>query len=179
MNSRVPEWLAFVAAVVAMSSAQAQSTLPNGSQYPYWSSAPSSFSGSTVTVPVPGISPNMISNASQSPPSGASMGNIGGGYTLPYLTSRDIALPKRGGTDNKAHIWLKVPENAEVWVNGVKTRQTGETRYFFSPPLEPGKKYSYQMRVLWKKDGKPVEETQRLLVQAGATIRREITAPPK
>jgi uncharacterized protein (TIGR03000 family) len=87
-----------------------------------------------------------------------------------------MAMPKRGATDNRAHIWLKVPENAEVWVNGVKTKQTGESRYFYSPELETGKKYNYQMRVLWKKDGKPVEETQRILVQAGATIRRDFTA---
>jgi len=174
MNRPLSAWLAFGAAVLAASSAQAQSSYPNGSPYPYWSSAPSGYSPSRVTVPVPGASPN-ISNAAQSPPSPAGMGNIGGRYTLPYVTSRDITLPKISGTDNKAHIWLKVPENAEVWVNGVKTKQAGESRYFFSPPLEPGKKYSYQMRVLWKKDGKPVEETQRILVQAGATIRHDLT----
>jgi uncharacterized protein (TIGR03000 family) len=177
MNRRFSVWLAFVAAALAGSSARAQSTNPNGSPYPYWNAAPQSYSPSRVTVPVPGASPN-ISNAAQSPPTGASMGNIGGGYTLPYLTSRDIALPK-SGANNKAHILLRVPQDAEVWVNGVKTKQTGESRYFFSPPLEPGKKYSYLMRVLWKKDGNPVEESQRLLVQAGATIRRDFTAPPK
>jgi uncharacterized protein (TIGR03000 family) len=174
MNRALAAWLAFGIAVLAASSVHAQSTPPNGSQYPYWSSAPSGYSGSNVTVPVPRASPN-ISNAAQSPPMGASTGNIGGAYTLPHLTSRDIALPNGGGTDNKAHIWLRVPENAEVWVNGVKTKQTGESRYFFSPPLEPGKKYSYQMRVLWKKGDKPVEETQRILVQAGTTIRRDFT----
>jgi uncharacterized protein (TIGR03000 family) len=178
MNRPVLGWLSIMAAVLAANSAQAQSTSPNGSQYPYWSSAPSSYSGSNVTVPVPRASPN-ISNASQSPPTGASMGKIGGAYNLPYSTSRDTALPKSGGTDNKARIWLRVPKNAEVWVNGVKTKQTGETRYFYSPALEPGKKYSYQMRVLWKKGEKPVEETERILVQAGATIRRDFTTPSK
>ena len=168
----VCRWLttAFVAVVVAAGSVQAQ--------YPYWATAPQSYSGSRVSIPVPGMSPNTISNASQSPPSPTSMGgSIGGGYVPPSLTARDIALPQRERTDmyNKAHIWLRVPADAEIWVNGVKTKQTGESRYFFSPPLTPGKKYSYQMRVLWKKDGKPVEETQRILVQAGATIRRDFT----
>lgn len=184
MSHLVPIWrklgLAFVAALLAVSSAQAQSTNPNGSPYPYWSSAPQSYSGSQVTIPVPGISPNMISNASQSPPSptGGSF-NLGGGYIPPSLTSRDLALPLRERADNKAHIWLRVPESAEIWVNGVKTRQTGESRYFYSPSLAPGKKFSYQMRIRWTKDGKPVEETQNLLVQAGATIRRDFTAPSK
>ncbi len=161
-------WTAVVAALLAVSSAQGQ--------YPYWSSAPQSYPGSQVTVPVPGMSPNVISNASRAPsPTGGNY-NLGGGYIPPSLTSRELALPPKERPDTKAHIWLRVPENAEVWVNGVKTKQSGESRYFFSPPLVPGKKYSYQMRVRWTKDGKPVEETQDILVQAGATIRRDFTS---
>jgi uncharacterized protein (TIGR03000 family) len=93
----------------------------------------------------------------------------------PFLTARDIALPKRNAPDpdNKAHIWLRVPADAEVWVGDVKTKQSGDSRYFFSPPLTPGKKYAYEMRIRWMKDGKPVEEKQRILVQAGETIRRD------
>jgi uncharacterized protein (TIGR03000 family) len=94
---------------------------------------------------------------------------IGGGFVLPFMTVSDATL------DNKAHIWLRVPKSAEIWVNGVKTKQSGELRYFFSPPLTLGKKYSYQMRLRWMKDGKPVEETQRILVQPNLTIRRDFT----
>jgi uncharacterized protein (TIGR03000 family) len=181
MNRLVPFWrrlgTALVAAFLAVSSARAQS---NGSQYPYWGTAPQSYSGSQITVPVPGMSPNVISNASQAPPSPTSGSfNIGGRYIPPFLTSRDLALPQRERANTQAHIWLRVPENAEVWVNGVKTKQTGESRYFFSPPLASGKKYSYQMRVRWMKDGKAVEETQNILVYAEATIRRDFTAPSK
>jgi len=162
-------WTALAAALLAVGSAQGQ--------YPYWDSAPQSYSGSQIPVPVPGISPNIISGASQSPPTLAGVNyNIGGGYIPPSLTSRELSLPQRERPDTKAHIWLRVPENAEIWVNGVKTKQSGESRYFFSPPLAPGKKYSYQMRVRWTKDGKPVEETQDILVQAGATIRRDFTS---
>jgi uncharacterized protein (TIGR03000 family) len=182
MKSPVPGWLrlpsALVAAVLLCGSLQAQATNPNGTQYPYWDTAPQSFRGSQVTVPVPGMSPNAISNAAQSPPTSAGLGaGIGGGYVPPFLTSRDITLPRRqpSEADNKAHIWLRVPADAEVWVEGVKTKQTGETRYFFSPPLTPGKKFAYQMRIRWMKDGKPAEETKRILVQAGETIRRDFT----
>jgi uncharacterized protein (TIGR03000 family) len=144
--------------------------LPGSTQYPYWASAPQSFAPSRVTVPVPGPSPFIISNAARSAPPQTSVGvGLGGGFILPFMTVRDAPL------DNKAHIWLRVPESAEIWVNGVKTKQTGESRYFFSPPLTAGKKYSYQIRLRWMKDGKPVEETQRILVQAGQTIRRDFT----
>lgn len=178
MKMLVPVWqqlgMALLAAVLAAGSAHAQ--------YPYYGTAPQSYSGSRVTVPVPGISPNMISNASQSPASSVGRGvGIGGGYVPPSLTARDIALPQRQRIDtgNKAHIWLRVPVDAEIWVNGVKTKQSGESRYFFSPPLTPGKKYNYQMRLRWTKDGKPVEEKESILVQAGQTIRRDFTAAEK
>ena len=143
---------------------------PGSTMYPYWASAPMSFAPSRVTVPVPGPSPFTISNAARSAPTQTSVGvGIGGGFILPFMTVRDAIL------DNKAHIWLRVPQSAELWINGVKTKQTGELRHFFSPPLTAGKKYSYQMRLRWMKDGKPVEETQSIPVQAGLTIRRDFT----
>jgi uncharacterized protein (TIGR03000 family) len=169
---------ALVAAVFSAGSVQAQGTNPNGTQYPYWDTAPQSFSGSRITIPVPGINPNMLSNAARSGAMAPGTSGIGGGYAPPRITSLDLRLPRRPNTDDdtKAHIWLRLPENADVWVNGVKTKQTGESRYFYSPPLVPGKKYSYDMRVRWMEDGKPVEKTQRVLVQAGETIRRDFTS---
>lgn len=185
MNSPVPAWRGPLTAIFALAFASpsvlAQAPNPNGSSYPYWATAPQSYSGSAVRVPVPGMSPNAISNASQSQPTSAGLGYaIGGGYAPPSITSLDLRLPKRVSTeaDTKAHIWLRLPENADVWVNGVKTKHTGELRYYFSPPLAPGKKYAYQMRIRWMKEGKPVEETQRILVQAGETMRRDFTRLP-
>ena len=149
-------------------SAPAAPGAPGSTQYPYWTSAPMSFNPSRVTVPVPGPSPFTISNAARSAPIQTNVGvAVGGGFILPFMTARDAPL------DNKAHIWLRVPKSAEIWVNGVKTKQTGESRYFYSPPLELGKKYSYEMRVRWMEDGKAVEKTQRILVHAAETIRRD------
>jgi uncharacterized protein (TIGR03000 family) len=144
--------------------------LPGNQNYSYWGTAPSSFAPSQLTIPVPGPSPYTISNAAQSAPTQTSVGvGLGGGFIPPFVTVREATF------DNMAHLWLRVPKSAEIWVNGVKTKQTGESRYFFSPPLTPGKQYSYQMRLRWMKDGKPVEETQRILVQAGLTIHRDFT----
>ncbi len=170
--------LALAAVVLAGSAVQAQST---GQPYPYRATAPQGYQGSRVTDPVPGMSPDTISKAARSSPSnqGGSSSAIGGAY-LPPLDARPVpGTGKRIGADNKAHIWLRVPADADIWVDGFKTKQSGESRYFFSPPLTPGRKYSYSVRVRWKKDGKPVEETQRIIVQAGATIRRDLTHSEK
>jgi uncharacterized protein (TIGR03000 family) len=177
---------ALAAAFSIVSSALAQSTGSDGTYYPYWSSAPQSYRGSSLTIPVPGISPNLISNAARSTPfdpdrSMYRSSNIGGGFIPPYLTAIDINLSHlrktQMETDNRAHIWLRVAENADVWVNGAKTRQAGESRYYYSPPLTPGRQYAYEMRIRWMKDGKPVEETQRVLVYAGSRTHRDFTEP--
>jgi uncharacterized protein (TIGR03000 family) len=196
MRKPVPVWqgpaAALLAVVVAADTVQAQApgtpevsirgnlslsqapVIPGGpgsTTYPYWATAPQSFAPSRVTVPVPGLSPYTISNAARSAPTQTSVGvGSSGGFTLPFMTVGDAALEY-----NKAYIRLRVPKSAEIWVDGVKTKQTGELRYFFSPPLTPGKKYSYQMRLRWMKDGKPVEETHSILVEAGQTIRRDFT----
>jgi uncharacterized protein (TIGR03000 family) len=61
-----------------------------------------------------------------------------------------------------------VPEGAEVWFNGAKTRQTGTRRGFESPPLEPGERYGYDVKARWKQDGKTVERTFHVPVNAGS-----------
>ena len=173
--------LAVAAAVFLAGSAAGQSS---GSPYPYWGSAPESYRGSSLRVPVPGPSLLSISNASRSTPFDPDRAlyrrsAIGGGFLPPSLTARDIDLrflqSNRAAMDTRAHIWLYLPAKAEVWMNGVKTRQTGESRYYYSPPLTPGREYAYQMRIHWLKDGKPVEKTERILVHAGTSVRRDVT----
>jgi uncharacterized protein (TIGR03000 family) len=60
-----------------------------------------------------------------------------------------------------------LPEHAVVWVAGTRTRSTGRTRYFQSPPLPSGRKYDYRVRVAWIEDGRWVSQTRKVPVQAG------------
>jgi uncharacterized protein (TIGR03000 family) len=100
------------------------------------------------------------------------------GYYSPAALEEAATLftpspPKQ--SDNTAYITLQVPANAEVWFNGETTKQTGPTRHFDSPPLQPGKSYFYTLRVRWQKDGKAVEETRRVNVRANDRVSLELT----
>jgi uncharacterized protein (TIGR03000 family) len=66
-----------------------------------------------------------------------------------------------------AHFTVEVPANAEVYLEGVRTRQTGPQRVFASPPLSPGRQYIYEVRARWVENGQPVEQTRNLVVTAG------------
>jgi uncharacterized protein (TIGR03000 family) len=98
-----------------------------------------------------------------------------------FLSDASILLPGSNYTprpDNRAHIWLRVPADAEVWFEGEKTKQTGTLRYFFSPPLPASQKHTYQVRVRWTQDGKPVERKERIDVRAGGSVRLDLTQAP-
>jgi uncharacterized protein (TIGR03000 family) len=73
---------------------------------------------------------------------------------------------------------LRVPADAEVWFDGEPTKQTGTLRHFTSPPLTPGKRFVYEIRARWTRDGKPAEETRRLHVHANEWLNLDFTKPP-
>jgi uncharacterized protein (TIGR03000 family) len=67
-----------------------------------------------------------------------------------------------------ARIELTVPASAEVWLDGNKTQQTGNTRLFVTPPLEPTKPFTYDLRVRWTAAGGIiVDVTRPIQVRAG------------
>jgi len=70
-----------------------------------------------------------------------------------------------------------VPCDAEVWLEGQKTQQSGEMRTFISPPLEPGGDYEYTIRARWKEGGKDVEQEQKVIVHAGSRKLVRFPAP--
>jgi uncharacterized protein (TIGR03000 family) len=69
---------------------------------------------------------------------------------------------------NRAIIDVRVPADAEILFEGDKTSQTGANRAFVSPALQPGRTFTYEIRAKWTgTDGKPVEQTRQVKIQAG------------
>lgn len=68
---------------------------------------------------------------------------------------------------NVALVIAHVPEDARIWFEGDPTELTGTLRYFTSPPLKPGKGYTYAVQVQWYEDGHWVSQRHALPVRAG------------
>jgi uncharacterized protein (TIGR03000 family) len=165
--------LALVASTLSASSAAAQ---PPGNRYPYYDTAPGTYprpGANLPTLPPPGA-PRDAFRPSPWVFGGAGVGAFGG---APYSYLYDARQPagRPAPPDNRARIWLAVPADAEVWFDGEPTKQTGGLRQFVSPPLAPGRSYTYAVRVRWTKDGQPVEEERRISVRAGAWSRFDFT----
>jgi uncharacterized protein (TIGR03000 family) len=87
---------------------------------------------------------------------------------LPRTTTITTELPagvRASGTS--AVININVPQSAELRIQGRKMTMTGGERQFVSPPLDPGQRYSYNVTATWNENGKPITQTQRVIVRAG------------
>jgi uncharacterized protein (TIGR03000 family) len=72
-----------------------------------------------------------------------------------------------------------VPADAEVSFDGTRTSQTGTRRSFKTPPLKPGSSFYYTVRARWTRDGKPIDQTRKVVVKAGASVRVDFTKPER
>jgi uncharacterized protein (TIGR03000 family) len=73
---------------------------------------------------------------------------------------------------------VKVPQpGAEVFVDGVKTAQTGTDRLFESPVLEGGKAFQYELTARWVQGGVVQEKKKTVTGTPGEVVRVDFTAP--
>jgi uncharacterized protein (TIGR03000 family) len=100
--------------------------------------------------------------------------------TTPYIP----VLPSRldgGATTTQPSgavtVTVHVPADADVWFDGDATKQQGEWREFASPPLTPGKDYSYDVRARWTVGGKAVDQTRTVVVHANDKVEVDFTRP--
>jgi uncharacterized protein (TIGR03000 family) len=72
---------------------------------------------------------------------------------------------------NKAHIVLRVPSNAQVTFDGQSTTSQGPLRAYVSPPIDPNKDYTYNVKAQWTQDGRQVTQDRQVRVRAGQIAR--------
>jgi uncharacterized protein (TIGR03000 family) len=66
-----------------------------------------------------------------------------------------------------ATIVVSLPADAKLSVEDQPTTSKSERRTFVSTPLQSGRQYYYTLKAEINRDGKPVTETRRVIVQAG------------
>src|SRR5262249_48369023 len=61
-------------------------------------------------------------------------------------------------------------DDAKISFDGSMTVQRGKQRQFVSPPLQPGRAYTYDVQVSWKQDGREVTRNRRITFHAGDVV---------
>lgn len=113
---------------------------------------------------------------------GSGLGGSGGYGNSPNYGVGDDAdsaysSPPPPLSNQEAMFLVVVPPNAEVWINGAKTSQTGQEREFSSSGLTPGKTYNYEVRARWMQVGQPVERTVHVPLKGGERRLVDFFAP--
>lgn len=79
----------------------------------------------------------------------------------PYPTATASSLPAN------AVITVRLPRNAELWIDEAKVDQEGTVRAWATPPLDPERVYHYRLRARWV-DQEGINVTKRLEVKTFA-----------
>jgi uncharacterized protein (TIGR03000 family) len=74
------------------------------------------------------------------------------------------------GAPAPAHVTVRVPENARLFVDDVVAPGTSATHTFDTPKLEPGRTYYYTLRAETTRDGRSRSARRRVEVQAGERV---------
>jgi uncharacterized protein (TIGR03000 family) len=72
-----------------------------------------------------------------------------------------------------ANLKFTVPAATKLYVDGQLASGAGPERAFYTPALEQGKKFFYDVEARLMVDGKEVVEKKQVIVEAGATIKEE------
>ena len=75
--------------------------------------------------------------------------------------------PNNANQANAATIIVHLPAEATLTIDGQPTQSTSGTRTFTSPPLEPGKTYSYTLRAEMNREGRSRNVKKTIDVRAG------------
>jgi uncharacterized protein (TIGR03000 family) len=94
-----------------------------------------------------------------------------GAVTHVNFTDRNSASTVRPDEEPApAHVTVRLPADAQLQVDGVVCTLTSGTRKFDTPELEPGRKYFYTLKAEVVRDGRPVSESRRVLLEAGKDV---------
>jgi uncharacterized protein (TIGR03000 family) len=65
---------------------------------------------------------------------------------------------------------VRLPAGAKLEIEDTPTKSTGEVRTYRSPPLAPGKNYTYSLKATWKEGDKDMVRERTVPVHAGEVV---------
>jgi uncharacterized protein (TIGR03000 family) len=78
-----------------------------------------------------------------------------------------------------ARVRVKLPADADLFVDGVRVPLTSEVRSFQTPKLEAGRSYYYTLKADVVRDGRTVSASKRVTVEPGKETTVEFANLPE
>lgn len=83
--------------------------------------------------------------------------------TTTIETTTVVVAPQTG----TATFEVRLPAEADLYVQDKKMSQTGSDRYFVTPPLAEGQTYAFRIRAVWSENGYEREVNRTVVLAAG------------
>jgi uncharacterized protein (TIGR03000 family) len=71
---------------------------------------------------------------------------------------------------NAAQLRIRLPKNAQLWIEDQDTSPRGADRAFVSPPLPAGRDFVYHLKTQWTENGQQVTRTREVPIHAGDVV---------
>ncbi len=100
----------------------------------------------------------------------------------PSYYSEDYTGPEGAANEQSkvAYIRVRVPANAELWINNDKRAQRGAVREFVTPELDADSVYVYNVKARWTEEGGiEVQKTLRVRAISGTRVTVNFVRPPE
>jgi uncharacterized protein (TIGR03000 family) len=95
-----------------------------------------------------------------------------------FLTAdRAILDAAASPMESTAIVNVRVPANAALTLQGVRTTLTGEVRRFQTPTIVPGMFYSYDIVATWNDNGREVTKNRHVTFRAGDQLTVDFLVP--
>jgi uncharacterized protein (TIGR03000 family) len=99
---------------------------------------------------------------------------------IALVATLPVALPAQPPGKSPVLLYVTVPADAKLSVNGVPVSKAGPDRRLISPPITIGEKGTYTLTVTYTRDGKSVTIDREIVVTGGEVTRVDLTkAEPK
>jgi uncharacterized protein (TIGR03000 family) len=103
-------------------------------------------------------------------------------FLLAFQGVTETTESEMGASAARAHVTVHVPPGARLYVNGLPSPclDATETHSFRTPPIEPGRRYGYELRVEVSQEKRPVSMCRWIYFRAGEAPKvdfRELTQP--
>jgi uncharacterized protein (TIGR03000 family) len=133
---------------------------------------PNSFEATSPTMaPVPGINLEGGSGVSPTPfnptPSNAPSSGTGTEFQPPVAKPTGTNESTGIVPDRSTVLSLRVPTDAQVFINDYKTKTNGDLRRYVTRNLKTGREYYYHVKAVVVRNGKTIERNELVSLKAG------------
>jgi uncharacterized protein (TIGR03000 family) len=100
-------------------------------------------------------------------------------FALLLMSAGQTESSEAVGPPAPARLEVKVPADAELFVDGRRTRSRGALRTLVTPPLPLDQTYAYELVAVWTEDGQRQERKRSPLVRGGEPTQVDFFAEEK